>query len=92
MLKPTEDWLNDVKRMDKMFMEHHPQDCLMRGVGLTQDFTKKLQIAFSGQKVEILDYFCRARTRARIRHINRKIMASKTGTLWGRRKLVEWIF
>ena len=92
LLIPNEDWLSDVKKMDTMFMEHHPTDFLNKGVGLTENFTKTLQNVFPHRKVELLECFCRARTRARIRHINRKIMAPKRGTLRGRRKLVEWVF
>ena len=92
LLKPTEKWLADVTKMDQLFMDHHPNDFLVKGVGLTEDFTKKLEENISGRKTEILGYFCRARTRARIRHINRRIMAPKKGTLRGRRKQIEWVF
>ena len=92
LLKPTEKWLADVTKMDQLFMDHHPNDFLLKGVGLTQDFTKKLEENILGRKREVLDYFSRARTRSRIRHINRKIMAPKKGTLRGRRKQIEWVF
>ena len=78
--------------MDQMFMNHHPKDRLVQGVGVTENFTKELVEAFPHRSFEILAFFTRARTRARIRHINRRIMAPKRGTLRGRRKGVEWLF
>ena len=92
LITPTDEWLSDVTKMDEMFEHHHPKDQLVKGVGLVGDFSKKLHDAFPNRKTALLDYFCRARTRARIRHMNRKIMEPKRGTLRGRRKLVEWAF
>ena len=92
LINPTIDWLADVTKMDQMFIEHHPKDRLNKGVGLTEDFNKLLQIAFPNRNIEILEYFTRVRTRARIRHMNRRIMAPKRGTLRGLRKKVEWLF
>ena len=92
LITPTDEWLADVTKMDEMFEQHHPKDQLVKGPGLVADFSKKLHEAFPQRIPALLDYFCRARTRARIRHMNRKIMAPKNGTLRGRRKLVEWAF
>ena len=92
LLTPIDNWLSDVKIMDNMFMKHHPKDFLLKGVGITEDFIKVLQVEFPHRKMKLLEYFCRARTRARIRHMNRNIMAPKKGTLRGRRKLIEWVF
>ena len=92
LLDPTEEWLSDVKKMDEIFMNYHPKDRLEKGVGLTENLIKILEDIFFWRHKEILAFFVRARTRARIRHMNRKIMEPKKGTLRGRRKLVEWIF
>ena len=92
LLIPTDKWLTDVSEMDQLFMQHHPKERLVKGVGLTEGFIKKLTASFPERKPEVLAFFCRARTRARIRHINRKIMEPKQGTLHGRRKLIETIF
>ena len=43
LLKLTDQWLVDVKKMDKMFMEYHPKDRLLKGPCLTQDFTKNFK-------------------------------------------------
>ena len=91
-IKPTEEWLADVTKMDEMFMNWHPKDRLQKGVGLVDDFTAILVDHFFWRDPEVVGFFVRVRTRARIRHMNRKIMAPKNGTLRGRRKLVEWLY
>ena len=91
-IKPSEEWLADVTKMDEMFMNWHPKDRLQKGVGLVDDFTAILVDHFYWRDPEVVGFFVRVRTRARIRHMNRKIMAPKNGTLRGRRKLVEWLY
>ena len=58
LLVPSKEWLNDVTKMDKLFMEYHPKDCLVKGPGLTEDFKKKLIEYFPNLSTEILAYFC----------------------------------
>ena len=92
LLTPTEEWLADVKKMDQLFMSHHPKGRLRKGTGVTADFIKKLQENFEHRDLKILSFFCRLRTRIRIREMNAKHLAPKLGTLRGRRKQAETIY
>ena len=92
LLTPTEKWLADVKKMDQLFMSHHPKGKLRKGTGVTADFIKKLQENFEHRDLKILSFFCRLRTRIRIREMNAKRLAPKHGTLRGRRKQAETIY
>ena len=83
MLRPTEKWLSDVKKMDEMFLKHHPENGLRKGCGVTEDFTKLLESHFPERDVKILTFFTRLRTRIRIRKMNAKVMAPKRGTYRG---------
>ena len=92
LLRPTEKWLSDVKKMDEMFMSHHPAGKLRKGTGLIGDFLKVLKETFKDRDEKLLSFFCRLRTRIRIREMNAKRLAPKRGTLRGRRKQAETVF
>ena len=78
--------------MDQLFDNHHPKGRVRKGTGVTADFTKKLQDKFPERSYELLSFYCRLRTRIRIREMNAKRMAPKRGTLRGTRKQAETIF
>ena len=96
LLRPTEKWLSDVTKMDQLFLNHHPEGRVRRGTGVTGDFTKILQENFPERSLNVLSFYCRLRTRIRIREMNAKRLAPKggrfKGTLRGSRKQAETIF
>ena len=92
LLRPTEHWLSDVKNMDLLFNQHHPNGRVLKGPGVTADFTKVLEEKFQNRRLELLSYFTRLRTGVRVREMNAKRLAPKKSTLRGLRKQLETVF
>ena len=92
LLRPTEKWLNDVKMMDQLFNEHHPEGSVRKGTGVTTDFAQVLEQNIIGREPNLLSHFSRLKTGVRVREMNARHLAPKKGTLRGMRKQAETIY
>ena len=91
ILKPSKEWLQDVKRMEQLFLVHHPQNGIRkRSPGLKSDFVKILKYELPHRPIRVLEEFVSLRTKTQLKLHHAYLKEKKRATLRGSRKNAQF--
>ena len=79
ILKPSKDFLEDVRKLDFYFNNYHPKDEKLRKgeFGLIKNFSMLMLPKFPHLKFEILNEFTQLKSEIHLKHWNKKIQENK---------------
>ena len=88
---PSKTHVENVNKMEQIFIAHHPKNSIKRGCGVKSNVIMKIQNELPHLSSKVVTEFVNSRTEMRVRSMNITVKRKKNSTLRNCRKRAEYV-